>query len=132
MEIIIDAPNDSQISEVTQELVDLIQVAAWMDEKFASDFRGDPIATVTALVKEHGLNIGDIDLRQLGDIELEANPIGASPVEVHASVEMIQVGPGTINSYTADCGCGESFTGGCSCGSIFGTPCAACATMLLC
>ena len=119
--------------QVRQELRDLIQVVSWIDEQFAEEMRTDRVAAITALVARVGMDIGDLDLNLVGDFEIPESPMGASPSEVHALDTHEKLpGPGTVNSYTADCGCSDTTTGGCSCGSVFGTPCLACATVLLC
>lgn len=119
-------------NQVAQELRDLIQVVSWTDEQFAEELRKDRAAAITALIERVGFDVGDLDLALVSDFEIPASPMGASPSEVHASDTTTKPGPGTVNSYTADCGCSDTTTGGCSCGSVFGTPCLACATVLLC
>lgn len=116
---------------VTQELRDLIQVVSWTDEQFAEELRTNRGAAVSALIERIGFDVGDLDLDLVSDFEIPESPIGASPVEIHALDDTEKL-PGTVNSYTADCGCSDTTTGGCSCGSVFGTPCLACATVLLC
>ncbi len=128
------------MAELPVDLRTLVALKTWEDPKFAEELRSDAKSAVQRLAKEFKLDVSGVDFKVTDErsgeyvLVIPANPMGASPAELRTERNQLAMlrGGGTVNSYTADCGCGNSYTGGCSCGTVFGTPCAACATVLLC
>lgn len=128
------------MADLPADLRTIVTLKAWEDAKFADDLRKNPNKAVAALAKSLGLDIGSVDFNVVEEkkgaytLVIAENPMGESPARMRSANSGVQMlrGGGTVNSYTADCGCGASYTGGCSCGSVFGTPCLACATVILC
>jgi len=128
------------MADLPADLRTIVALKSWEDPKFAAELKDNPKGAVEGLAKSLGLDVSDVNFKVVDEssdeylLVVPDNPMGASPADMrsqNSEVVMLR-GGGTVNSYTADCGCGNSYTGGCSCGSIFGTPCLACATVLLC
>lgn len=127
--------------KMTTDLRTLVTLEAWQNPRFKAKVKRNPKKAVEELAVKYGFQVpANVRLRVASDtnsiyhLVIADNPVGASPSELRRAMGRRgrRLGPGTVNTYTADCGCSDTYTGGCPCGTIFGTPCAACATILLC
>ena len=102
------------MAELPVDLRTIVALKSWEDPKFASDLKKNPKKAVKRLAKTLGLDIGNAKLKIVDEdaeeytLVIPENPMGASPAEMrkkNSEVTMLR-GGGTINTFTADCGCG--------------------------
>ena len=102
--------------DLGNDLRTIVTLRAWQDKAFADKVRQNPKAAVKELANEIGLDIPDIEFTLVDDTKdvyhlvLAENPVGAAPGGLQPE-SFSMTGGGTVNSYTADCGCAGTYTG---------------------